>query len=126
MDLKQKFVNIMKQAMFERDFTPTYWQTVLVNAGIRWALVVSWMDYDNDGNWKLYAKLAYQPTNAMLQCDYDVDWLMPYDNEGVDDTELSLGTDYIPTTIEDAAEWFVSEWVRFEKEYVGKEELLAA
>lgn len=29
----------------------------------------------------LCAKVAYQPSNSIMQCDYDVDWIMPYDSE---------------------------------------------
>ena len=25
------------------------------------------------------AKVAYQPYNSIMQCDYDIDWVMPYD-----------------------------------------------
>lgn len=65
-----------------------------------WAIVLGWTDgfepdEDDDctdGTYRLCAKLAYQPHNSIMQCDYDVDWLIPYDEETmeVDDNEVSI------------------------------------
>lgn len=60
-----------------------------------WAIVIGWQpsedpddEYCYDG-FRLAAKLAYQPDNSMLQCDFDVDWLLPINDEGdVDDTVM--------------------------------------
>lgn len=59
--------------------------------GNDWAIVMAYMDYDGDGE-SLYAKMAYQPSNSIMQCDYDIDWLIPYDEKTgeVWDTELSV------------------------------------
>ena len=77
-----------------------------------WALVMSWMDYDEDGHPQIYGKIAYQPKNSGMQ-EYDIDWLMPYDKETgeVFDTEARL--DYIY----DAVEWWNGLWeqIRAEK-----------
>ena len=70
-----------------------------------WAIVLGWSDGFEpeitdpcmDGTWHLCAKLAYQPSNSIMQCDYDIDWQMPYDEETgeVDDNEIPIysGTD---------------------------------
>lgn len=44
---------------------------------------------------QLCVKIAYQPWNSMLQCDYDIDWLMPFDSETGDvfDTEFGIRED---------------------------------
>ena len=50
-----------------------------------WAIVLGWLDgfeadeTDDcmDGTWRLCSKLAYQPCNSLMQCDYDIDWLLP-------------------------------------------------
>lgn len=67
-----------------------------------WAIVMSYMDYDGNGNEELYAKLAYQPSNSIMQCDYDIDWLMPYDEETgeVFFTELSVDSSNAKSVVE--------------------------
>ncbi len=60
-----------------------------------WAIVIGWQDgYEpdpanpfKDGEYQLCIKLAYQSRLSIMQCDFDVDWLMPMDENGeVDDT----------------------------------------
>lgn len=85
------FVNAVKD-MTATHFDGTYhWHLNTDENNNDWAIVMAYMDYDGDGDC-LYAKLAYQPSNSIMQCDYDVDWLMPYDeNTGeVWDTEMSV------------------------------------
>ena len=65
------------------------------------AIVVGWEDgFDEapagtpgaDGTWRICAKVAYQHANNAMQCDYDVDWLMPYDPDTgeVSDTSMEV------------------------------------
>lgn len=54
-----------------------------------WAIVVALMDYDSLDDYKPYAKVAFQPRNSIMQCDFDVDWMMPLMNGEVWDTEIS-------------------------------------
>lgn len=86
--------------------------------GKRWAIAIAWMDWDNTNDWRLYAKVAYQPKNSLMQCDYDIDWIMPYDEETgeVDDTETEI------TDIEKDVDWLLKEWERIRKEYVDNDE----
>lgn len=77
-----------------------YWPLGVDNRGNDWAIVLGWNDgFDleekdeySDGEWRLCVKLAYQPGNSLMQCDYNWDWLMPYDEKtgDVDDTEFYL------------------------------------
>lgn len=48
-----------------------------------------------DGTYRICAKIAYQHANNCCQCDYGVDWLMPYDPKtgNVDDTSTSVSCD---------------------------------
>ena len=59
-----------------------------------WAIVMAWWDYDGNGKYEMYGKVAYQPTNSLMQ-EYGIDWLMPYDEEfgDVRDTQTSLSTE---------------------------------
>lgn len=55
------------------------------------ALVVGWLDDDGKGGCVPAAKIAVQPRNSIMQCDYDVDWDMPYRDDGeVYDNECLL------------------------------------
>ena len=77
------------------------------------AICLGWDDgFDNDPNDNYAAKdisafgdschicmkLGFQPDNSIMQCDYDCDWLMPYDETSgdVDDTNEAVyaDTDY--------------------------------
>lgn len=53
-----------------------------------WAIVFGFID-DTDN---VYGKIAYQPKNSIMQCDFDVDWIMPYSEETgeVYDTEMPI------------------------------------
>ena len=80
-----------------------HWHLDTDDNGNDWAIVLGWADgFEEDptddctdGTYRLCAKLAYQPHNSIMQCDYDIDWLMPYNKEtgDVDDTELSIFPD---------------------------------
>ena len=79
-----------------------------------WAIVLGWADgfeedpNDNclDGTWRICAKLAFQPWNSIMQCDYDIDWMMPYDEETmeVDDNEVPI---YSDTDFEETVDWLL-------------------
>lgn len=79
-----------------------------------WAIVLGWSngfepdpkDNCTDGTWRICAKLAYQPNNSLMQCDYDVDWLMPYDEETMEvyDNEVSI---YPNTDLQDVVNWLL-------------------
>ena len=64
---------------------------VLGNDGTRTlALVIGWLDYGK-GSCGLAAKIAVQPRNSIMQCDYELDWDMPYRDDGeVYDNECAL------------------------------------
>jgi len=74
------------------------------DCGTELAIVVGWTDgFEKapegtpfaDGTWRICAKVAYQHANNGMQCDFDMDWLMPYnkDTADVDDTSTEVGGD---------------------------------
>lgn len=109
---------LVNDALNSQDHEGTWFFDLDKADGKRWAIAIAWMDWDNTNDWKLYAKVAYQPTNSIMQCDYDIDWIMPYNEETgeVDDTETEI------TDIEKDVDWLLKEWERIRKEYVDHEE----
>ena len=118
MELKQKFKEFLQGAIDNEDHESTWFLVLETHNGKRWALVAAWMDYDDTDDWKLYAKLAYQPTNSLMQ-EYDIDWLMPTDENGeCDDTELAVGDE--PNDFD--IDWWIKNWKHFKEKYVFKED----
>lgn len=71
------------------------------DAGTVLAIVIGWSDGfeaapagtpNADGTWRVCAKIAYQHSNNAMQCDFDIDWYMPYnlDTGEVDDTSTEI------------------------------------
>ena len=115
--LISEFVNAVDD-MQRTKFGGTYhWILGRDENGNDWAIVLGWADgfdtEENDdctlGTWRLCVKLAYQPWHSLMQCDYDVDWLMPYDEEtgDVDDTEISI---YPNTDLAEAIDWLYERY----------------
>lgn len=98
--LTKEFINAVED-MKQTKFNGTYhWILGGDEDNNDWAIVLGWSDgYEPnenddcmDGTYSLCAKIAYQPNNSLMQCDYDVDWLMPYNEETgeVDETEITI------------------------------------
>lgn len=72
------------------------------NGNNKWGIVIGWgAGFDeqkktsfSDGEYRICSKIAYN--DSALQCDYDIDFTMPYDKETdeVYDTDAELGTDF--------------------------------
>ena len=82
-----------------------------------WAIVIGYnggfeKDENDPNYYRVCGKVAYQSKKSIMQCDYDVDWTMPYDEETseVDDTDVSLDC------LADA-EWLLDQWERIRKEH---------
>lgn len=68
----------------------TYWYTLDIINDKEYAVVMGWNDGFAEDKPTLCMKLAFLPTNSLMS-EYDIDWLMPYDEQGeVDDTEMSI------------------------------------
>ena len=80
-----------------------------------WAIVLGWADgFEEDatdpctdGTWRICAKMAFQPWNGIMQCDYDIDWQMPYDKVTgeVDDNEVPI---YPNTDLAETIDWLLN------------------
>ena len=117
--MKERIKKFLDEVLANEDYEATWFLDLATHNGKRWALVAAWMDWDRDDNWLPYAKIAYQPTNYIMQ-EYDIDWIMPYNAETgeVDDTELLIGTSVSEVDVD----WWLEQWERFKKEYVYKED----
>ena len=110
----QEFVNAVEDMKCTKFNGTYYWLLNTDENDNDWAIVLGWADgYDaeeqddcTDGTWRLCAKLAYQSNKSIMQCDYDVDWLMPYNAEtgDVDDNEVSI---YPNTDLADVVDWLL-------------------
>ena len=117
MKMNQKIKAFVQDVINTEDHEGTWILDLETHNGKRWALVAAWMDYDCDDAWKVYAKLAYQPTDSLMQ-EYDIDWLMPIDENGdVDDTELFVGSEPNDSDIG----WWLKNWEYYKENYVYKE-----
>lgn len=86
-----------------------------------WAIVLGWgdgfepdpSDDCTDGTWRICAKLAYQSINSIMQCCYDIDWLMPYDKVTgeVDDNEVSI---YPDTDLPGVVDWLFECYAKYD------------
>ena len=56
--------------------------------------------------YRVCGKVAYQPGNSVMQCDYDTDWFMPYDagTQEVYDTNTEI------VTVDDVRHLFDEVW----------------
>lgn len=95
-----------------------------------WAIAIGWSDgFDpndtdgiSDGNgFKVCAKLAY--SDGYMQSDYDMDWIMPYDEEtgDVDDTDSAISAN--PEDALDYVAWLLKRWNEDYANYVADEEI---
>lgn len=74
------FVRTVHQAWKEKDERWTWVLNLETINRIRYAIVISWMDYDNNGDFRLCAKVAYQSIFSLMS-EYDIDWTMPYNKK---------------------------------------------
>ena len=121
-ELIKEFTNAVISLRKTHENETYYWILDTDENNNDWAIVLGWSDgfeadeTDDcmDGTWRLCAKLACQPNNSIMQCDYDVDWTMPYNAEtgDTDDNELSI---YPDTNIEEAVSWLLKCYESYAK-----------
>lgn len=74
-----------------------------------YALVFTLYDSGYEEGEVIIGKIAYQPNNSLLQCDYEFDWLMPELKSGmIFDTEIMI------KRWEHVA-WLFEQWERYLK-----------
>lgn len=97
------FVESVKALKNGENGTYYWWLDIDNEDGLDWAIVLGWgegWDDPNDsccnGHYRIMSKVAYQEHNCIMQCDYDIDWTMPYDEETgeVDDSDFAIYEDY--------------------------------
>ncbi len=116
--MRDKIIALANEALKAKDHESTWFHTLEIKDGKRWAIVFAWMDWDNENIWRLYGKVAYQTTNTLMR-EYGMDWDMPTTDEGeVDDTEVSLAYEDSESVSEADIDYLLKEWERMEKEYV--------
>lgn len=131
-ELSENVSAAIKQMISDNTTSTYYW---LLNKDVdnnNWAIVLGWADGFNDPepnedasyqseSYHICIKLAYQPDNSIMQCDYDVDWTMPYDKttSEVDDTDTALypGDDIVPIV-----ESLLSAFARYADRFASKTE----
>lgn len=102
-----------------------YWHLGRDENNNNWAIVLGWAngfeEDENDdyssGTYRLCTKLAYQSNNSIMQCDYDIDWAMPYDEETgeVDDNEVPIYTD---SNMEEIIDWLLECYSSYEMNFM--------
>lgn len=122
-DIVNRIIDTIKEAEADGPSSTTYIVDLdYDDKGNRWAVVLGWVDYDGDDEYKLWGKIAYLPKNSYMK-EYDWDWMMPYDEETgeVWDTEISNPDAF------DAA-WWLDQWELIKKEYInaGDEDIESA
>ena len=123
------FENVVKRLMDGEEGT-FYWELNDADDNRNdWAIVLGWAP--DDGNdetvefdkcrqvgYSMAVKIAFQPKNYGLQCDYDLDWPLPYDRKGdgeVEDCEWYLSDgDNFRKVIKDV----VADWNKNKKKYI--------
>ena len=100
LELTEKISKAIKELRSSHDCGTYYWYLGQDDNNNDWAIVLGWQDgYEEDkhddctdGTWRICIKLAFQPSNSMLQCDYNIDWLLPYNPKTGDvyETEYSI------------------------------------
>ena len=102
--------------------------TITNKDGYDIAIVIGWTAFDDtddkdkyfDDNHRLAIKVAYQSDKSFMQCDYDVDWLLPYYSNGeVFDSEYILyentNFDAVAKDINFDADDMLKQWKKFER-----------
>lgn len=115
--LKEHFARLKEKGDM-KDYGWTYYEPLYIdNNRNRWAIVLGYTDYDNPEKFYIYGKVAYQPTNSLMQ-EYDIDWTMPYNEETgeVDDMEIRVDD-------ESDLKWLIEQWELQYIELKAKEEM---
>lgn len=107
-------INHMKE--HDKEGGCTYWYLDTNLNGNDWAIVIGWSEVERD-TYELRMKVAFQPSNSIMQCDYDVDWMMAYDRitSEVYDCDLAIYEENIDEDIDWLLEYYDSEIINIIK-----------
>lgn len=120
--MRDEIIALANKALKSKDHFCTWYHTLEIKDGIRWAIVFAWIDWDNNNKWRLFGKVACQSINCIMQ-EYDIDWDYPVTEDGeCDDTEVSIANEKMDSIDEFDIDWLIKEWERIKKEYVDRED----
>jgi len=112
---KADFEAIIKSAKKETPSDEQLLGTWILNleriGGNDYAIVVAWQngfdkdDPDTIDGYSLCAKVGFQSKNNIMQCDYDIDWDMPYN----DDSEIIWDSE-VSNVCETDFDWLIENW----------------
>lgn len=120
--MRDEIIALANEALKSKDHFCTWYHTLEIKDGTRWAIVFAWMDWDNNNKWRLFGKVACQSINCIMQ-EYDIDWDYPVTEDGEDDdTEVSIANEKMDSIDEFDIDWLIKEWERIKKEYVDRED----
>lgn len=106
-NIKKNFDFLMKDPITKRNWT--CFTELDYTRKYKWAIITAWMDYDEDGEWSVYAYIGKQSKKCIMQ-EYGIDWDYPQcpDENELWDTEIPIGSpeDY---------EWLIEQFEEMEK-----------
>lgn len=121
-NLIESFIKAVKEMSQDKEGGCCYWILDADNNGNNWAIIIGWQDgFEedaedklSDGTWHLCTKVAYQPHNSLMQCDYMIDWEMPYNEESGDiwDTDIAV---YLNDNHEETVKWLLDQFEEMKK-----------
>lgn len=117
--LTEDIMKVVESARDAKDPTYTYFYYLDNDDPMNdWAIVFCWVE-EGEGDDKsvgVIGKVAYQPKNSLMQ-EYDIDWVMPYDEITGDvwDTEIFVDCP-------DDVDWLLKNWYEIKEQYIDKEE----
>lgn len=105
-NLINKFKNAVQDMNQDTDHTGTYhWHLNTDDSNNNWAIVLGY-NYEDC----LSAKVAYQPANSIMQCDYEVDWFMPYDSEAGEVYNTDVYVSHNSATYSSLVDWLLGQY----------------
>lgn len=128
-DFKEAFAKAVEGLKAGEEGTYYWWLKRNDRHNNDWAIVLGWGEgFDEEENnpcrkngYGICVKIAYQPSNAIMQCDYGIDWNMPYDkNDGeCYDTEESIDCTATTDDLENIAGRYLDCWNEYKKTYMA-------
>lgn len=117
--MEEQILDFLNKALSVKDRS-TWIFNLATSKSKKWAIVAGWMDYDDNDDWQLYAKVAYLPTNSLMS-EYDFDWIMPEEDDGyIFDTEICIGNLPFSACMADV-DWLLRCWRTIEVHEHAKE-----
>lgn len=128
-EFKQQFVEAVDSLKNGGEGTYYWWLKRNDRNDNDWAIVLGWGEgFDEEENnpcrkngYGICAKIAYQPSNAIMQADYGIDWNMPFDKSDGEcyDTESSIDNEMTADQLKKMAGDYFDTWQQYKKTYMA-------